>query len=935
MNIYRVNKISTGVTHFYMLLTFLTILFPAVSFASQDRMDRGFFGNNCSDVTEIFTGDCICGTTTDNTNDFDCSPGNSWFDAKDEVYMFSVPDRYRVHLTGEATFDADYAVSTVCDGSGGDILCVDNVGVHVDPSCSALSGFSPWGDLNFVFDVGTGEGGVFYLWVDGKGVNAQGDYCIELDIYPIPTGEDCEDPYELQSGDCYCGDITSQYIRNNYDCAGDGTFDSKDAVFHFTVPDRYRVHVIGESTNDGDWAISTVCDDGTADTVLCTDNTGAQLQTSCSTLSGSNYYGRLDYTFDVGVAEGGDYYLWADAKSGHYSGDFCVELLMEPIPAGEDCLDPYEMESGDCVCGNITSQYIRNNHDCSEDGTFNSKDAVFHFTASDRQRVKLVGEANFDADWAVSTVCDDGSAETVLCVDNIGEQLATSCSNISAGWWGRLDYIFDVGVGEGGDFYVWADAKSGHTSGDFCLEIFIDSIPVGEDCLNPFDIEHGDCICADNRTTYLRNDFDCSSGTGQFDSPDGVYRFYAPRRHRILITGEATSDLDWSISSVCDESTGDILCADNAGSHVDPPCSALGGVSPWGDINFSFDTGSDDAGYYYLWVDGKSGQVGDYCFDLSIVSIDGGEDCIDPYQIAAGDCVCGSTADEFIRNDFDCSPEELHFNSTDAVYQFTADQYGILRVAGEANYDADWAISSVCDGSTGDILCTGNTGANPDLVCSTISSPTTPWGDLNYQFEVYPGNYYIWVDGNSTQTGDYCLEADFTPLATPTPTATPTATPEPGMLEGIVAFERTTSPPNPNWAMNIDLTLCNNGNPTVTYNTITDENGEFSVEVWSGNYDILLKQDHSLANRADNVTIPLGGTSEQVDFGVLSEGDANNDNTVTSSDFFILRDSYNTSSGEPGFDARADFNEDGSITSADFFLLRSHYNQGGEDCSGK
>ena len=50
---------------------------------------------------------------------------------------------------------------------------------------------------------------------------------------------------------------------------------------------------------------------------------------------------------------------------------------------------------------------------------------------------------------------------------------------------------------------------------------------------------------------------------------------------------------------------------------------------------------------------------------------------------------------------------------------------------------------------------------------------------------------------------------------------------------------------------------------------------------------------------------------------------------VVSTDFFILRATYNLSPGNTGYDDRADFNQDDVVTSTDFFLLRGHYNESG------
>ena len=105
------------------------------------------------------------------------------------------------------------------------------------------------------------------------------------------------------------------------------------------------------------------------------------------------------------------------------------------------------------------------------------------------------------------------------------------------------------------------------------------------------------------------------------------------------------------------------------------------------------------------------------------------------------------------------------------------------------------------------------------------------------------------------------------------------------------------------------------------------------VDLWSGSYNLMVKHDHTLSVMAEDVVIPVSSVSSFTEFGVLPEGDTDDDNVVNFSDFFILRNSYNLSEGDPEFDARADFNEDDSVTSSDFFLLRNNYNQAGSSCS--
>ena len=154
-----------------------------------------------------------------------------------------------------------------------------------------------------------------------------------------------------------------------------------------------------------------------------------------------------------------------------------------------------------------------------------------------------------------------------------------------------------------------------------------------------------------------------------------------------------------------------------------------------------------------------------------------------------------------------------------------------------------------------------------------------------------------------------------------------------GALTACVAFERSgTSPPDPSWIVPLEVTLCRDGDAVLTRNAFTDDSGSFTVDVLAGTYDLLVKNSHTLANRQDDITIPENGATALIDFGTLFEGDADNDNAVISSDFFILRNTYNMSEGDPGYDDRADFDEDQAVISSDFFLLRNHYNEQGAAC---
>ena len=163
---------------------------------------------------------------------------------------------------------------------------------------------------------------------------------------------------------------------------------------------------------------------------------------------------------------------------------------------------------------------------------------------------------------------------------------------------------------------------------------------------------------------------------------------------------------------------------------------------------------------------------------------------------------------------------------------------------------------------------------------------------------------------------------------------TPTPVPETGVLHGQVQLERPgQTSPGPGFSVGLDVAFCAGGSAAVSDTVVTGEDGAFALEAPAGSYDLLIKGAHTLAVKTAGVTIPAGGDTEIVDCGLLPEGDANGDNSVTSLDFFILRDAYNTSEGDAAYNPQADFDDNGLVVSTDFFLMQWHYNLTGEDCS--
>lgn len=63
---------------------------------------------------------------------------------------------------------------------------------------------------------------------------------------------------------------------------------------------------------------------------------------------------------------------------------------------------------------------------------------------------------------------------------------------------------------------------------------------------------------------------------------------------------------------------------------------------------------------------------------------------------------------------------------------------------------------------------------------------------------------------------------------------------------------------------------------------------------------------------------------------VLAGGDANDDNVVNIDDLGILANAFNTSPGDPSYDARADLSCDGQVDIDDLGILANNFNTQGD-----
>lgn len=119
------------------------------------------------------------------------------------------------------------------------------------------------------------------------------------------------------------------------------------------------------------------------------------------------------------------------------------------------------------------------------------------------------------------------------------------------------------------------------------------------------------------------------------------------------------------------------------------------------------------------------------------------------------------------------------------------------------------------------------------------------------------------------------------------------------------------------------------GGAVITKTVSLPASGVFSLSgIPANKYTLWVKGNTYLA-----ATTPLDVTNGAVSnvAVTLLPGDANNDNSVDSTDFGLLIGAYNTMASVPnsGYDPTVDFNGDGSVDSTDFGILIGNYNMQG------
>ena len=137
---------------------------------------------------------------------------------------------------------------------------------------------------------------------------------------------------------------------------------------------------------------------------------------------------------------------------------------------------------------------------------------------------------------------------------------------------------------------------------------------------------------------------------------------------------------------------------------------------------------------------------------------------------------------------------------------------------------------------------------------------------------------------------------------------------------GVFAFQfRAPGTTTAVYTLTAQLTPVGGGSPYGTF---------FLTGIPDGTYDVAIKGTKNLRVSLQNFAVTGNANLPDV---LLLGGDANNDNSVDSTDFGLLIGLFNTegSIAGSGYSPEADFNDDGFVDSTDFGILIGNYGQTG------
>ncbi len=428
-------------------------------------------GDTCSDPFIINCGDCVTGSTSGFSNDYDANYPNGIAHGPDAVYSLTITEQTWVEFRLEADFWVNFTVASTCDISAHDILYPFSSECDVSMTCGGFDFPARAFDSAVVLNPGT-----YFIWIDSY-YESFGNYALEVNCVtgstPVPTATPSPVPNERCTDALDITSVPFSFSFDNELNTTDGAGSSCSAQY---TPG------ISQMKNDVWFRYSPSVDcylDFQATSRCCNlavmvyrgETCSFKEEVICSDLSMG-----YSYTEQIGFyAMTGETYWIQLGTPGYSTGKVFVSLgcnpgmtptpTQTPIPIpGDSCLVPLPILENDCVIGSTAGKKANCSYRSISD--FEGLDVVYELNLTDTMSVHFLGEAEYDASWLIAADCSDLN-NALYVSSGIDDDLFMSCGGIFSNMDSALDTTLSLPPG---DYFVVVDGYT-YSSGNYALEI--------------------------------------------------------------------------------------------------------------------------------------------------------------------------------------------------------------------------------------------------------------------------------------------------------------------------------------------------------------------------------------------------------------------------------------------------------------------------------
>ncbi len=549
--------------------------------------------------------------------------------------------------------------------------------------------------------------GTYYVWADGYFASSKGAFSLEVELTdppPVPGNDLCADAVELQFGGSDSVSVPGTTLGAFDDDAGTcGTTDGGEVFYWFEITGTDNRSLTATVTPTGTGyrpAVYIRQGDCTTSTQVACNRAGS---------TGSNAVA------SAASLVPGVYYVVVDGVGS--TGDFTLDLqLGAELILPEDCTSaqPLVFTSGTAtITGDTSSASNESSGSCGSSSTQTAPDLVYSFTIDPSEEPMDVRAVVTPSGWDAIIYLTDACPAT----SDLG------CSD-------TFPDTVKARMLPAGTYYLWIDGYS-TASGPFSLTVDLipsPPAPPGDNCTDAIPLLFTDgnvTVTGDTSTAY--HDYRASCSSSSSTAPDLVYSF-------TIDAAEAPMNL----SAVLDSPNWDAVI------YLTDTCPPTGTLQ-CKDTPETLSLNSLPAGDYYIWIDGWGTGSGPFSLEVDLTPPPPGDTCqtAHPLSFDAAGHASISSSNAFAQDDFKgCGGT----GGKDLVYSFSIDPaeapMDLRAVLDTPSWDAVIFLTDTCP-PTGALQCRDE----PE----TLSLNSLPAGD-----------YYIWVDGYSTGTGNFTLEVDLT-----------------------------------------------------------------------------------------------------------------------------------------------------------------------------